>query len=267
MKVTVVTVAYNEEKNIARTIESVLRQTTNDIEYIICDGGSKDATVEIALRYSEAFAERGIVYTVSSEKDNGIYDAMNKGVAKASGDYIHFLNSGDWLYDENVIENVLKAASNDAPDVIYGDIAYVERNAVSVQGTDHEGLCKGMTMAHPATIVAAYLMKEKKFDMHYKIAADFNLLLKLKLEGRSFKNIHIPMTYFPLDGVSSRNIRASLAEQRDVLVSNGLEATDKNDERQAYKNAAIRYIKSIIPERIWQWWCTEIKHKTMIPPQ
>ena len=106
MKISVVTVAFNEEKNIGKTIESVLNQTSNAIEYIICDGKSTDRTVERANSYKERFAKKGIEYIVNSEKDSGIYDGMNKGIDIATGDYIFFLNAGDWFYSDKIIEEI-----------------------------------------------------------------------------------------------------------------------------------------------------------------
>ena len=265
MKITVVTVAYNEEANIRRTIESVLNQTSCDFEYIICDGKSTDGTVDVAKSYIPAFVERGISFQIWSEKDKGIYDAMNKGIERSQGEYVHFLNAGDWYYDSNVISDVAeKIIETGMPDVIYGDIVYVERGVVLRQATDHNDLRRGMTMAHPSTFVANYILKEKFFDTQYKIAADYNLLLDLYLEGKVFSNIHIPISYFELDGVSATNISGSLKEQREVLVSHGQPPTRPEDEQSARKAARIRRIKYMLPEVIWKWWCVKIKKKEML---
>ena len=108
MKITIITVSFNEEKNISRTIESVLDQTSCDFEYIICDGKSADKTVEIAESYRARFAEKGVAYFVNSKKDKGIYDGMNNGIELATGDYVYFLNAGDWFYSNDVIEQIVK---------------------------------------------------------------------------------------------------------------------------------------------------------------
>ena len=111
MKISIITVAFNEEKNIKKTIESVLNQTSDSFEYIICDGKSADKTVEIAKEYKNTFAEKGISYIINSEKNKGIYDGMNKGIDLATGDYIFFLNAGDWFYSDDVIENVVEVGA------------------------------------------------------------------------------------------------------------------------------------------------------------
>lgn len=265
MKISVVTIAFNEEKNIRRTIESVLNQTSNDFEYILCDGKSTDKTVEIANSYIDAFEKKGISFQIWSEKDKGIYDAMNKGIEHSKGEYVHFLNAGDWYFDSNVISNVVeKILETNSPDVIYGDIVYVERGVVLRQSTDHNNLARGMTMAHPSTFVANHILKEKFFDIQYKIAADYNLLLELYLEKKSFSNIHIPISYFELDGVSATNVSESLKEQRNVLISHGQPATRPEDEQSARKAARIRRIKYMLPEIIWKWWCIKVKKKEML---
>ena len=109
MKITIVTVCFNEELNISRTIESALNQTSSDFEYIICDGGSKDKTVEIARSYIGAFEKKGVKYIINSEKDKGIYDGLNKGIDLASEQYIYFLNAGDWFCSDNIVEKVLNS--------------------------------------------------------------------------------------------------------------------------------------------------------------
>ena len=187
MKISIITVSFNEEKNIRRTIESVLNQTSCDFEYIICDGKSTDKTVEIAKEYENAFLKKGICYIVNSEKDKGIYDGMNKGIDLATGDYIYFLNAGDWFYSGDVIEKVvIGAVMHEAPDVIYGDAAGVERGVINYICGDDAKLKEHMSICHQALFASLALAKEKKFDLKYRIAADYNFTLGLKMAGCSF---------------------------------------------------------------------------------
>ena len=107
IKVSVVTVAYNSEKTIAKTIESVLNQTYLEIEYLIIDGASKDRTVQIAKSYQKQFDDKGYTYRIISEPDCGMYDALNKGVALAQGEIIGQINSDDW-YENNALQRVVE---------------------------------------------------------------------------------------------------------------------------------------------------------------
>ena len=125
MKVSIITVSYNSEKTIAHTIESVLAQIYDDIEYWIIDGKSSDGTVALAESYCSAMEQKGITYHILSEPDGGIYDAMNKGIQLATGDVIGIINSDDWL-DKDALLNVEQAAMlSDAMKKVYtGDIMY-----------------------------------------------------------------------------------------------------------------------------------------------
>jgi len=204
MKLTIVTVCYNEEKSIAKTIESVLQQTAKNFEYIICDGMSKDRTVEIAESYGEDFKCRGISYTVCSQKDDGLYDAMNKGILRARGEYIYFLNAGDRLYDAGVLKKVIEYIdSHENIDVIYGDVAILERGVVSFGTGNHENLEKSMSIAHPASFVLTKLMVENLFDTKFKIAADYDFFLKMKLQNKKFEHINVVISYFEFSVVTT----------------------------------------------------------------
>ncbi|MBR6486346.1 MAG: glycosyltransferase, partial [Lachnospiraceae bacterium] len=120
-EVSLITVAYNSEATIGRTIESVLAQTVPPKEYLIIDGASKDSTVSVAEGYREAFEKKGISYTIVSEPDNGIYDAMNKGIKRAAGDIIGMINSDDW-YEPCAVETVLSTYAKEEFDLFYADL-------------------------------------------------------------------------------------------------------------------------------------------------
>lgn len=126
MKISIITVCYNSERTVARTIESVLAQDFSDIEYLIVDGASSDNTVAIAETYRSRFAEKGISYTVHSEPDKGIYDAMNKGVLLASGDIIGILNSDDCYASSDVLSSVASGFEERKTDTLYGNLIYVK---------------------------------------------------------------------------------------------------------------------------------------------
>ena len=127
MLVSVITICYNSEAVIRKTIESVLAQTWPEIEYLIIDGASKDNTVAVAREYEERFAAKGVSYQIFSEPDKGIYDAMNKGIRKASGELIGLINSGDW-YEPDAVETAAQAYERDRYDLFYADINLVREN-------------------------------------------------------------------------------------------------------------------------------------------
>lgn len=265
MRITIVTVAFNEEKNISRTIESVLNQTSSDFEYIICDGASRDKTVDIAQSYSAAFAKKGIHYIVNSEKDGGIYYGMNNGIDKASGEYIYFLNSGDWLYSNDVVEKICSfILQNNAVDVIYGHIALVERGVVNILAGNDEYLIQDMSIHHPATFVRTELMKKHKFNTKYRIVADYDFFISRKLGNATFKQIDSVIAYFSMGGVSTLDVRGKLREQFDVYQRHGLKINKGKIYLKKYKIVIAHKIKAFLPQKIWDWWSIKIKGKQLL---
>ena len=268
MKITIVTVSFNEEKNIARTIESVLSQDSFDYEYIICDGKSSDKTVDIAESYTDKFRAKGINYIVNSEKDLGIYDGMNKGIDLADGEYIYFLNAGDWLYSSYVISRIVSCAKEQSiPDVIYGDIATVERGFVGFSTGDDSKLLSHMSICHQAVFVLTQHMKARKYDLNYKVMADYNLLLSLKMENKSFFHINETIAYFLVGGVSNTNGKQYYSDLINIRTSHGLPITFKNKIKYKigpYRTSVVNKAKILMPKKIWYWWNIKIKKKILI---
>lgn len=208
MKVSIITAAYNAEKTIENTISSILNQTYTNIEYIIIDGGSKDRTIDIIKEFEPKF--QGKLRWIS-EKDNGIYDAMNKGIKIATGDIIGILNSDDFFTSNDVISTVYKTFARFNPDAIYGDIHFVNDNNLnkivryySSKFFRKELMRLGFMPAHPSF----YIKKEcfNKFGLYntsYKIAADFEFLLRTIFIG------NIKTQYIAKDFVTMRTGGAS----------------------------------------------------------
>lgn len=264
MKISIVSVAFNEEKNIAKTIESVLCQTSTDYEYIICDGKSTDKTVEIAQSYREKFEQKGIKYIVNSEKDNGIFDGMNKGIDLASGDYIYFLNAGDRLYSNGVIEKIVAVAKeNNAPDVIYGNVMCIERDILFETKAKEELLLDHMSICHQGTFASLKLMKQRKFDLKYSVAGDYNFLLGLKLDGYKFCGVDLIIAYYDMGGVSTKNVFKCYTEQALIKESYNLKVDYKQLKKDIRKNKRAIKIKSLIPKKLWVFWSTKIKKKQL----
>ena len=265
MKISVITVCYNEEKDIAKTIKSVLMQTSNRYEYIICDGFSADKTVTIANSFIGDFESKNIPYKVYSIKDGGIYFGMNNGIDRASGDYIVFINAGDIFADEYVLEKTLQYIDEEKKpiDIVYGDVVYIERGFVRRKYVgNHFDLCKGMTICHQATFVSTALMKQYKFDTKYRIAADYDFFIKAFLEKKSYLHIDLVIAYFRSGGVCNVTQTACVKEMFHIWDQYGFEYSSEKILRRAKKNDFILGLKMRIPKVLWDFWNTNLKHRT-----
>ena len=185
MKISIITVTYNSADTLRDTMDSVLRQGYTDYEYIVVDGASKDGTVEIIREYESRFEGR---MRWVSEPDRGIYDAMNKGIAMATGDVVGLLNSDDFYASDDILSTIADAFScPDAPDAIYGDIHYVDEVDItkvvryySSRKFARESMLAGYMPAHPSFYVRRECYeKYGTFDTSYRVAADFENLLRL----------------------------------------------------------------------------------------
>lgn len=215
MKVTIVTVVYNRKDTIEQTIWSVISQTYKNIEFIIIDGGSNDGTVDIIKKYSDK-----IDYWIS-EKDTGIYNAMNKGILRATGDYIQFLNADDSLVDETIIETVVaKIENNNMPDIFSTAIWLVDEKMnlqYLLRTSDIRHVRKGAVIPHPGVYMKSHILKEYMFNEKYSIVSDFELILKCALSNKIFYFENYPTVFFSNGGISSTNESIRVKEHYDVL--------------------------------------------------
>lgn len=198
MKISIITPSFNSEKTIEKTILSVLNQSYKDIEYIIIDGGSRDKTLEIVNKFKDKIAK------IISEKDQGIYDAMNKGIKLATGDIIGILNSDDLYADNNVIEIVVKTFLDYQVDCVWGDIIYFVNDPSKIirywKSSEYkEGLFeKGWVPPHPTFFVKKECyQKYGYFRLDFPVAADYELMLrflkKYKIKGKYIPKILVKM--------------------------------------------------------------------------
>ncbi|MDE6845846.1 MAG: glycosyltransferase [Lachnospiraceae bacterium] len=200
VKISIITVCYNAEKVIEETIRSVLAQTYQNIEYIIVDGVSKDRTMDIIRIYE---ADKRI--RVISEPDKGIYDAMNKGSMAAAGDYVQFLNAGDTLADERVVEKVADQIRQKPADIVYGDIIYQYPDgttSIRVYGQFCSSLIYyllGDCINHQAIFAKRECFNKYKFDLSYKICADREWMIRLKKDGYTFSALNMLICAYSLD--------------------------------------------------------------------
>lgn len=203
-KFTVITVCYNAEMDIGRTIESIIKQTYKNYEYIVIDGKSSDKTFSIVKSYIKDFESQEIRYLISSEKDNGIYNAMNKGISKAQGEWIIFMNAGDTFYDNTILSKISEIDKDEKYDVIYGDTIYKEENLYKyVKSKDLDSIIYGLPFCHQSTFTNFRLFSEKLYDEEYKICADLEFYLAAYFQKCRFKYVNMPISIFGLGGFSA----------------------------------------------------------------
>lgn len=237
-KISVVTVCYNAVKEIEKTILSVLNQTYPNIEYIVIDGGSTDGTVDVIKKYVDRLA-----YWVS-EPDKGIYDAMNKGIKVATGEWIGFLNAGDWYYKDDSLDNMINKHHNNRAGVIYGYLIHHFPYGDFVRKhIPLENFNRCMPIGHPATIVRLSLIKEKGFNLKYKIAGDYDMLYSLYLKGHEFESVPVLITVFDSYGGVSNN--AYLKTEKEAAEINGYINT-VNFKLDYFKSKGLLSMKKIL---------------------
>lgn len=207
--ISIITVVLNKKDTIEETIKSVLSQSYKNIEYVIIDGGSTDGTLKIIEKYKEKISE------FISEKDKGVYDAMNKGIKLASGDIVGLLNADDFYASNGVIEKIVRVFEEKNVECVWGDLVYVDaKNTDKVirywkSSEYQEGkFKKGWMPPHPAFFVRKQVYeKYGNFNLDFPIAADYEIMLRF-LEGFRVKSCHIPQVLVKMrvGGQSSKNL-------------------------------------------------------------
>ncbi len=215
MKVSIITASYNAEQTIEQTIKSVLNQSYKDIEYIIIDGASTDLTCQIISKYQP------YIRTIISEKDEGLYYAMNKGIGCATGELIGILNSDD-IYTENAVSKVVEYYQKTDADVVYGNAMWFEQGKEigTYRCGDIEDLWYRMAIPHPATFVKAEVYKKYGgFLTKYSIAADYELMLRLYSNHLKFGHLEEVITYFRIGGKSYQNKKRSIEDSKEIALA------------------------------------------------
>ena len=214
-KFSIITITYNAATTIEPTLQSVLSQTYTNYEYLLIDGGSKDDTVAKAKASGIEFAH------IVSEPDNGLYDAMNKGIALATGDYLCFLNAGDAFYTPDTLQTIANAAMAEEtlPDVLYGETAEVddERNFVRMRRLQApkeltwRSFKNGMMVCHQAF----YAKREiaPKYDLKYRLSADVDWCIKVMKQSKKLVKVNAIVINYLQNGLSLQHHRASLKER------------------------------------------------------
>lgn len=243
MKISIITAAYNSGATLGDTMHSVLSQSYGNWEHIVVDGGSRDGTLELIRNIEPRYAGR---LRWVSEPDHGIYDAMNKGIAMATGDIIGILNSDDFYTSDDILERVAKEidAGNDT-DAVYGDIHYVNNSDLnrcvryfSSKSFNRWKMCMGYQPAHPSFYCRRIIYERiGTFDTDFKVGADFEHLLRLIYVNR------INARYIPLDFVTMRTGGASTfgISSYMAIMHDHFQAYRKHGMRWAYLTDWMRY--------------------------
>lgn len=204
-KICVVTVCYNAEDSIEKTMQSVLSQTYKDIDYLIVDGLSTDNTLKIVKDYQSKYSNIRLI----SEKDSGIYNAMNKAAKHAQGEYIYYLNSGDLFPEANTLEKVMTQVESINPDVLYGDVdmdfgTHRKRTSYAKYKRINKFLIAlGITVCHQAVFARTNLVKDRGFDESYKLWADQEWMMYILQKKVNIKTIELPVCIYDGFGVSA----------------------------------------------------------------
>ena len=214
-KLSVITVVYNNVKNVERTLLSVLNQTYTNIEYIIVDGLSTDGTLDILKKYKDKISR------LISEKDEGIYDAMNKGLAVATGDYVLFMNSGDEIYSSDTVANLF-ATAEDA-DIYYGETEMIDAGGQSLGQRRHKAPGNlnmksfkfGMSVSHQAIYIRRSLTRS--YNRKYELSADIDWILNAVEKAKTIINTHQYVAKYLVGGMSKLKHRQSLQERFDIM--------------------------------------------------
>lgn len=215
----IITVTYNAEAVLEDTIQSIITQTYKNVEYILIDGGSTDRTLEIIASY------RDHIHTLVSEPDHGLYDAMNKGITLATGDYLCFLNAGDCLHEDDTLLQMVHSLTGPAlPDVLYGETEIVDsqghflrrRRLAAPEQLDWKSFRQGMLVCHQAFFPRRDLVEP--YDLTYRFSADFDWCIRIMKKSHTLHHTHLTLIDYLNEGMTTRNHRASLKERFRIMV-------------------------------------------------
>ena len=237
IRFSIVTITYNAEKVLERTLNSVLHQTYEGVEHLIVDGASKDDTLPMAERYKEQndSSENGHKVIILSEPDHGIYDAMNKGLTQASGDYIVFLNAGDCLPDAHTLEEIVHQSrlnqypENELPGVLYGNTNIVDNEGHFLHPRRLQPPAKltwksfrhGMLVCHQAFYARTDIAKNTQYDTRYRFSADVDWCIRVMREsermGLTLCNTKMVVANYTEEGATTQHHSESLKERFHVM--------------------------------------------------
>ena len=237
IRFTIVTITYNAEKVLQRTLDSVLSQTYEGVEHLIVDGASKDGTLLLAEQYKAKSdtSESGHKVIILSEPDHGIYDAMNKGLTQASGDYIVYMNAGDFFPHADTLEKIVQHCqlneqpTDELPGVLYGNTDIVNgeghflhpRRLQPPAKLTWKSFRNGMLVCHQAFYARTDIAKNQQYDTRYRFSADVDWCIRVMKEtermGLALCNTKMVVANYTEEGATTQNHQASLKERFDVM--------------------------------------------------
>ena len=208
MKISIITITFEAEATLEKTLNSVLNQSYKNIEHIIVDGGSKDKTLEICKKFSH-------ISKIISEEDKGVYDAFNKGLKLASGDVIGFLNSDDFFYNKNSVQEIVNAFSNNETDIVYGNLDYINEEGKVIRNWISEPYEKGLIKRAWMPPHPTFYCKKQVYDQlggyndSYKIGGDFELCLRfLEINQVPSYYLNKKLVKMLVGGISNRGLKS-----------------------------------------------------------
>ncbi len=241
MKISIITITFNSAKTIQRALESVLSQTYPDIEHVIVDGASSDGTKEII----EAYAKKHQNVRWKSEKDSGIYNAINKGIRMATGDVIGFLHSDDVFFSPDSIGQIAAAFEDEKVDVVYGDLQYCKGPKVVRRWKSNDfnpcALKYGWMPPHPTVYVRREVYQQVgEYDEWFRISADYDMMLRIFTAGYKSKYIPQVLVCMEVGGASNKNTQARLSKTQEDRV-----VLKKNQVGAGYLTVACKQLRKI----------------------
>ncbi len=248
-RVSIITVVRNGAETIEQTILSVLGQTYKNIEYIIIDGQSTDGTLQIIEKYSQFIA------SFISEADEGLYDAMNKGIQRATGEIIGIINSDDW-YAEDAVEQVVNHFNKYDVDVVYGNVVHVYQDGSKKlwKNTPLETIRYRTVVQHPSVFIKKNIYNQYGgFDIDYSVSADYELLLRLYSKDIRFGFVNSIVAYYRRGGFSSKFHRKGIEEHREISLK--------------YINSSLDKMETLGKIKDWYKWSSfslEIKNRKQL---
>ncbi len=218
-KLSVITVTYNAQHTLERTLQSVQGQSYPYIEHVIADGNSRDNTVELIQQYENE------KLNWVSEPDKGLYDAMNKAFTRSSGDYLCFLNAGDTFFASDTVEKMMRTIDDgESPDILYGETAIVNekgfflhmRRLRAPEKLSWKSFKQGMLVCHQAFIVKKELFEP--YDLSYRYSSDFDWCIRMMKKSKNLHNTHLTLINYLHEGMTTANPKASLKERYRIMV-------------------------------------------------
>lgn len=224
-KVSLITVCYNAEKTIERTIKSVLSQSYSNIEYIIIDGKSTDSTLDLVNNYKLKISK------IISEPDGGIYDAMNKGISYATGSIVGIINSDDW-YEKDAVENIVRTFESTDAGIVYGKarMIYEDQSSTFTEEGILDNLWYNVVMIHPAVFIKKEVYDNYGlYDLSYKLSADYELLLRCYTNSVKYVYTDKYIVNYVLGGQSSKEFAKGVKEVKEISLKYAHKYTGEKD--------------------------------------